>query len=138
MIKAQTVRKIVFLVNVSFALFILFSPRKMATTVLVPTEKRMENAKKMSMANETIGTVLFTQEQISKRAKELVKEIEKDFAGEELIVIGTLKGAVLWMSDILKNLTLDTQIDFMIASSYGSSTKSSGFVTIKMDCDKSI
>ncbi len=90
------------------------------------------------MANETIGTVLFTQEQISKRAKELVKEIEKDFAGEELIVIGTLKGAVLWMSDILKNLTLDTQIDFMIASSYGSSTTSSGFVTIKMDCETNL
>lgn len=90
------------------------------------------------MANETIGTLLFTQEQISKRAKELVKEIEKDFAGEELIVIGTLKGAVLWMSDILKNLTLDTQIDFMIASSYGSSTKSSGFVTIKMDCETNL
>ena len=58
MIKAQTVRKIVFLVNVSFALFILFSPRKMATTVLVPTEKRMENAK-MKL---TYGMEIFTAE----------------------------------------------------------------------------
>lgn len=90
------------------------------------------------MATETMGTILFTQEQISKRAKEIAKEIDKEFAGEELIVIGTLKGAVLWMGDILKNLSLDTKIDFMIASSYGSSTKSSGFVTIKMDCETNL
>lgn len=90
------------------------------------------------MASETIGTILFTQEQIQRRAKELTKEIEKDFEGEELIVIGTLKGAVLWMGDILKNLTVDTNIDFMIASSYGSSTTSSGFVTIKMDCETNL
>lgn len=90
------------------------------------------------MASEAIGTILFTEKQIQSRAKELAKQIEEDFAGEELIVIGTLKGALLWMGDILKNLTVDTKIDFMIASSYGSSTTSSGFVTIKMDCETNL
>ncbi|XVG94944.1 hypoxanthine phosphoribosyltransferase [Eubacteriales bacterium KG127] len=81
------------------------------------------------------GKILFTQEQIWQRAKELGKEISEDYQGEEVIVLGTLKGAVLWMSDILKNLTVDTKIDFISASSYGSGTTSSGIVKITKDID---
>lgn len=81
------------------------------------------------------GKILFTQEQIWQRAKELGKEISEDYQGEEVIVLGTLKGAVLWMSDILKNLTIDTKIDFISASSYGSGTTSSGVVKITKDID---
>ncbi|MDD7347320.1 MAG: hypoxanthine phosphoribosyltransferase [Clostridiales bacterium] len=85
-------------------------------------------------SEETIkGKILFTQEQIWERAKEMGDEISKDYEGEELIVIGTLKGAIIWMSDILKNLTLDTKIDFISASSYGSGTTSSGVVKITKD-----
>lgn len=84
--------------------------------------------------DETIkGKILFTQEQIWERAKEMGDQISKDYEGEEIIVIGTLKGAIMWMSDVLKNLTLDTKIDFISASSYGSGTMSSGVVKITKD-----
>lgn len=83
--------------------------------------------------NSVIGKIIFSEEEIANKAKELGKQISNDFQGEELILIGTLKGAVMWMSELMKNISLRTQIDFMIASSYGSSTETSGYVTIKMD-----
>mgnify|MGYP004479806819 CR=1 FL=1 len=87
------------------------------------------------MHDETIGTVMITQEQINKRAAEIGAEIEKDFAGEEIVLVGILRGAVLWMGDIMKNVSLDMSIDFMAVSSYGASTKSSGVVKINKDLD---
>lgn len=81
------------------------------------------------------GKVLFTESQIQKRAKELAKKIEKDYKGEPLYLVGTLKGAVMWMVELLKNLNCDCEIDFISASSYGSSTTSSGIVKIKKDLD---
>ena len=84
---------------------------------------------------EIKGKILFTQQQIWERAKELGYQISKDYEGEELIVLGTLKGAIIWMGDVLKNLTLDTKIDFVSASSYGSGTTSSGVVKITKDID---
>ena len=91
------------------------------------------------MASEEVtGTVLLTQEQIWKRAEEIGKQISEDFAGEELVLIGTLKGAVVWMADMMKTITLDTQIDFVSASSYGSGTVSSGNVKIKKDIELDI
>ena len=53
---------------------------------------------------EAVGTVLLTQEQIWQRTKELGKEISRDYAGEEVILIGTLKGAVMFMADLMKNI----------------------------------
>ena len=82
------------------------------------------------MANDTIGTVMITQEQISERAAQIGREIEKDFDGEPVVLVGILRGAVMWMVDIMKNVNLDMVIDFMAVSSYGSSTKSSGVVRI--------
>ncbi len=84
---------------------------------------------------EAVGTVLLTQEQIWQRTKELGKEISRDYAGEEVILIGTLKGAVMFMADLMKNIALDIQIDFISASSYGSGTISSGSVKIKKDIE---
>lgn len=84
------------------------------------------------------GEILFNEEQIRNRAKELADQITKDYEGEELIVIGTLKGSVLWMCDLLKSINLDTSIDFIKASSYGSSMSSSGVVKIKMDTDMNL
>lgn len=84
---------------------------------------------------ETMGRILFTEEEILKRAEELGAQISEDYAGEELIVLCTLRGAVMWMCDLLKRLTLDTKIDFISASSYGSATQSSGVVRITRDVD---
>ena len=86
------------------------------------------------MANmDTIGKILFTHEQIWRRAEELGQEITEDYAGEKLVLIGTLKGAVPFMSDLMKNISLDVEIDFVSASSYGSGTESSGEVILKHD-----
>lgn len=85
------------------------------------------------MANDVVGKILFTQDQIWQRSKELGKQITEDYAGEEVILLGTLKGAILWMGDIMKNVNLDTKIDFVSASSYGSGTTSTGIVKITKD-----
>lgn len=83
------------------------------------------------MAEKNIlGKILFTQEDITRRAKEIAAEIDKDYEGEEVILLGTLKGSILWLADILKYTNVDTKIDFITASSYGSSTSSSGVVKI--------
>ena len=90
------------------------------------------------MAQEIKGKILITQEQILKRAEELGKQITEDYKGEELVLVGTLRGAVPWMADIMKQIDLDLEIDFVSASSYGSGTVSSGEVKIKKDIELEI
>lgn len=90
------------------------------------------------MSKGIIGNIMITQEQINKRAAEIGKEIENDFKGEEVVLVGILRGAVLWMADIMKNVNLDMVVDFMAVSSYGSATKSSGIVKIIKDLDTDI
>lgn len=92
----------------------------------------------MSESNKVNGTILFTEEKIRQRAKELGQQISKDFEGESLYLVCTLRGGVVWMGDIMKNISNDTEIDFMSASSYGSGTTSSGVVKIKKDLDGDI
>ena len=77
--------------------------------------------------------VLFTREQIEERAAQLGKQISDDYAGESLYLIGTLRGAVIWMADLMKNITNDTEIDFIVASSYGSGTTSTGLVRVDQE-----
>ena len=90
--------------------------------------------RKENMAEEKIvGTLLFTQEQIEQRAKEIAAQIDKDFEGEEVILLGTLKGSVLWFTDLMKYMKTDAKIDFISASSYGANTSSSGVVKISFD-----
>lgn len=92
----------------------------------------------MADTTNKIGKVLFTEEDIRRRAHELGEEITKDYSGEELILVGTLKGAILWMADLMKCINLDTQIDFVVASSYGSATDTSGIVKITKDVELDI
>ena len=90
------------------------------------------------MAKEIVGNILYTEKDIQKRAKELGKQISRDYERQELIMLGTLKGAVMWMSELMKYVTCDVKIDFVSASSYGSSTTSSGIVKITKDIDMNI
>lgn len=88
---------------------------------------------------ETVGEVMITEAQIRARAAEIGKLISEEFKEGELIFVGILKGAVMWMSDVIKNVSnRDMTIDFMIVSSYGASTKSSGIVKIVKDLDTDI
>lgn len=81
---------------------------------------------------------LFTREQIAKRVKELGAQITKDYAGESILLVGILKGSVVFMADLMREINLDAEIDFMIVSSYGNATKTSGEVQIRKDLDASI
>ena len=85
-----------------------------------------------------IGEVLIDEKQILERAAEIGKAITEDFQGQEILVIGILKGAVIWLSDLIRHIELDVHIDFMAVSSYGDSTKSTGAVKIMKDLDAPI
>ena len=90
------------------------------------------------MARDVVGEIMITQEQIDERARQIGAQITEDYKGEEVVLVGILRGAVLWMGDIMKNVDLDMIIDFMAVSSYGASTKSSGVVKIIKDLDSDI
>lgn len=82
--------------------------------------------------------VLINEESIDKRVAELAEQINRDFAGEKLIVVGVLKGAFMFMSDLLKKINLDTEVYFLKAESYGNDTKTSGMVKITKDIETDI
>ncbi len=82
----------------------------------------------------TVGRVLFSEEEIRNRAKDLAEKINEDYKGESLYLVGTLRGALMWMADLMKFITLDTEIDFIVASSY-QGTDSTGVVTVKKDIE---
>ena len=80
--------------------------------------------------------VMFTEEEVDKRIRELGEQISKDYAGKTVHLICVLKGGSFYMTELAKRIKLDTSLDFMSASSYGSSTKSSGVVKIVKDLDE--
>ena len=85
-----------------------------------------------------IGEVLVPEEDLSRRVKELAAQVSVDYAGKDLVLIGVLKGAIFFVSDLMRALDIQCEVDFMAISSYGSSTKSSGVVRILKDLDASI
>ena len=87
---------------------------------------------------DTIGTVLISEEEIAAKAVELGAEITEDFRGEEVVLIGILRGSVMWMAELMKRINLEMSIDFMACSNYGSGTKSSGQVKIIKDLESDI
>jgi len=85
-----------------------------------------------------IGEILVGPEDLQRRIDELGEAISRDYAGRDLVMIGILKGAVLFLADLMHRLTTTCEIDFMAVSSYGSQTDSSGVVRILKDLDSSI
>jgi hypoxanthine phosphoribosyltransferase len=92
----------------------------------------------MSAEDSAIGEVLVSTEDLERRVRELGAEISRDYEGRDLVMIGVLKGAVLFLGDLMRELTVPCEIDFMAVSSYGSATDSSGVVRILKDLDSSI
>jgi len=82
-----------------------------------------------------LSEVLYTEEQLKARLAELCREIEADYAGRNLLLVGVLKGAVMVMADLSREFTGHIQMDWMAVSSYGAGTKSSGVVRIVKDLD---
>ena len=92
----------------------------------------------MTEAGDEIGETLVAADDLQRRIRELGAEISRDYQGRDLLLIGVLKGAVLFMADLMRELTVPCEIDFMAVSSYGSATDSSGVVRILKDLDSSI
>ena len=82
--------------------------------------------------------VLYTEEQIQSRIGELAAEIERDYEGQDLLIVGILRGAVMVMADLARAFHRHVEMDWMAVSSYGSGTKSSGVVRILKDLDTDI
>jgi hypoxanthine phosphoribosyltransferase len=82
--------------------------------------------------------VLYTEQQIQERLAELARDIERDYDGQDLLIVGILRGAVMVMADLARSFTRHIEMDWMAISSYGSGTKSSGVVRILKDLDTDI
>ncbi|MGX7825703.1 hypoxanthine phosphoribosyltransferase [Actinokineospora sp. 24-640] len=92
------------------------------------------------MYDGDIASVLISQEQIDEKITELAKQVAADYAetNADLVLVGVLKGAVMFMTDLARALPVPVQLEFMAVSSYGSSTSSSGVVRILKDLDRDI
>ena len=82
--------------------------------------------------------VLLSANEIAKRVKELGAEISRDYTDKDLLVVGILKGAVVFLSDLIREITVPLEVDFMATSSYGQATKTSGVVQLLKDLDTPI
>jgi tRNA(Ile)-lysidine synthase len=85
-----------------------------------------------------IAEVLISQESIAEKVAELAAKIDRDYAGQTVLLVGVLKGAAMIMADLSRAMTIDATLEFMAVSSYGSSTSSSGVVRILKDLDRAI
>jgi hypoxanthine phosphoribosyltransferase len=87
---------------------------------------------------DDLSSTLLTQEEIHAKIAELARQIEADYAGREILLVGVLRGAVMVMADLARELTIPLEMDWMAVSSYGSGTQSSGVVRILKDLDSDL
>ena len=92
----------------------------------------------LSKVSNDITEVLVTPEQIQARVAELAKEVEARYTGKDVLLVGVLKGAVMFMADLSRAIQIPVQMDWMAVSSYGSGTVSSGVVRILKDLDADV
>ncbi|EHN11451.1 Hypoxanthine-guanine phosphoribosyltransferase [Patulibacter medicamentivorans] len=90
------------------------------------------------MRDPNIGEILIQSDDLQRRVADIGAEISRDYEGREILLVCVLKGAVLFVADLMRELTIPCQVDFMAVSSYGSATRSSGVVRILKDLDKPI
>lgn len=88
--------------------------------------------------HKDIKQVLFNEEEIRQRVKELGEQITNDYAGQQLVVVSLLKGAVYFTAELTKSIDLPVRLDFMISSSYGNDTVSAGSINVIKDLDEKI
>jgi hypoxanthine phosphoribosyltransferase len=92
----------------------------------------------VTSVDSVIGETLVEEDRLAERVRELAASISADYADRDLLLVGVLKGAVFFLSDLMRHLTVPCEVDFMAVASYGSSTDSSGVVRILKDLDASI
>jgi hypoxanthine phosphoribosyltransferase len=98
----------------------------------------MENFDIPPECMQVIDRVLFTPEQIHKRVKTLGEQISEDYAGKSLLLVGVLRGVIFFMVDLLRNITIPVEVDFMSVSSYSPESRDMGFVRLVKDLELSI
>ncbi len=86
----------------------------------------------------TLGETLVSEQELRDRVAELGEQISRDYAGRSLLLVGVLKGAVFFLSDLMRYIDIPVEVDFMAVASYGSATDSSGVVRILKDLDAAI
>ena len=92
----------------------------------------------LSAVGSDVERVIATEEQLHNRIKELAAQVDADYAGKDLLLVGVLKGAIMAMADLTRAMQRHIEMDWMAVSSYGSGTKSSGVVRILKDLDRDI
>ena len=90
------------------------------------------------MPDPAIGDILVQPDELQHRIRELGREISRDYEGRDLLLVGVLKGAVFFLSDLMREIDVPCELDFMAVASYGSATDSSGVVRILKDLDAAI
>jgi hypoxanthine phosphoribosyltransferase len=88
--------------------------------------------------NEVSKEILFSRDEIQKRVKEIASQISRDYAGRELIMIGILRGAFIFMADLIREISIPCKVDFARLASYGAGSESSGKVVMTKDIETSI
>jgi hypoxanthine phosphoribosyltransferase len=86
--------------------------------------------------SEEIGEILVQADDLQHRIREMAEDISRDYQGQDLLLIGVLKGAFLFLADLMRHLEVGCEVDFMAVASYGSSTESSGVVRILKDLEE--
>jgi hypoxanthine phosphoribosyltransferase len=92
----------------------------------------------MNATEPEIGEILVQADQLKHRIRELGEQISDDYEGKDLLLVGVLKGAVFFLSDLMRHISIPCEVDFMAVASYGSATDSSGVVRILKDLDAAI
>jgi hypoxanthine phosphoribosyltransferase len=85
-----------------------------------------------------VGSILYSKELLEERVKSLGEEITRDYFGKKLIVVGVMKGANIFVADLIRHLDLDIILDFIVVSSYGQSTETTGVIRLIKDLDENI
>ncbi len=92
----------------------------------------------MTPHDEAIGEIIVQADDLQHRVAELGAEVSRDYAGKDLLLVGVLKGAIFFLSDLMRHIDVPCEVDFMAVASYGSATESSGVVRILKDLDIAI
>jgi hypoxanthine phosphoribosyltransferase len=92
----------------------------------------------MTPHDEAIGEIIVQADDLQHRVAELGREVSSDYAGKDLLLVGVLKGAIFFLSDLMRHIDVPCEVDFMAVASYGSATESSGVVRILKDLDIAI
>jgi hypoxanthine phosphoribosyltransferase len=106
--------------------------------VATPAQAPVNAATAAGQGASEVGEVLVSAEALQRRVAELGEQIARDYAGKSLLLVGVLKGAVFFLSDLMRFIDIPVEVDFMAVASYGSATDSSGVVRILKDLDAAI